>query len=362
MNRRPREKPRFGQRAIIPVGCLLLLLMAALPPKGSDTAIPQIGPQADPAREAPEQVVIATGQPGGTAFAVGGTLCAAVNEGKASGNLRCGVVASSGSIENLDMLRSGEVDLAIIRSDWLHHAYHGTDLFAVDGPADDLRQLMTLYPMPLTIMVQEGGRRSRSIEELADLPGQRINIGPVGSSERAGIEILMAELGWDQADFALVGGFGLADQGDALCNDEIDALLMMTAHPSGLVAEIAAQCDVRFIAGRSETAAGLQPGHPYYSPAAIPAPIYPDSAATQPVPSIGVTAVLVGRSDLAADIVGNLLRTLRTGTDRLAQSHPALTGLDQSAFTARGGSAPLHQATEISPGEISSGLERTTEN
>jgi len=131
---RPVRRPRLHQRHLIALGCLMLLLLAALLPTGRDSAAPEplaIGPS-----PAEIRLILSSGPVGSTAFAVGGALCAAVNRDSERTNLRCSVSTSDGPIDNLDHLRRGDADLANVRSDWLHHAYHGTDIFTVDGAAD----------------------------------------------------------------------------------------------------------------------------------------------------------------------------------------------------------------------------------
>ena len=61
--------------------------------------------------------------------------------------LHCTVQSTSGSIANLAALAKGEVQLALMQSDVLYHAVHGTGLRG-PGPDDQLRSLLRLTGVP----------------------------------------------------------------------------------------------------------------------------------------------------------------------------------------------------------------------
>jgi len=201
--------------------------------------------------------------------------------------------------------------------------------------------------MPLTIIARQQERQSRTIDELSDLPGKRVNLGPAGSSERAGIEIFLAELGWDQTDFALVGALPPTAQAAALCDGEVDALVLMTAHPSRLVAEIAEQCPIRLIGGQDDTIAAVRAGHPYYAAATIPAPLY--RLGDGSVASLGVSAVLIARADLQAAAAQGVFSAIEAQDTMLRQAHPVLADWHALSNPMEAASAPPHQALRAQP-------------
>jgi len=75
-------------------------------------------------------VVIGTGAVTGVYYPAGGAICRLVNKDRARVGMRCAVESTPGSIYNIDALKAGEVELALVQSDWQEHAYNGTGAFA----------------------------------------------------------------------------------------------------------------------------------------------------------------------------------------------------------------------------------------
>ena len=75
---------------------------------------------------------------------------------KSDPTMPCKLQASSGSIENLRQLKTGEVPYALVQSDWLYQASQGTGPFAAQ-PQPELRALFATHAEPFTIVVRADG-------------------------------------------------------------------------------------------------------------------------------------------------------------------------------------------------------------
>ena len=64
-----------------------------------------------------------------------------------------------------------------------------------------------LFPEPFTVVA----RPDAGIAALADLEGKRVNFGPSGSGGRATMDVVMAAMGWTDADFAYVSDLPMPD-------------------------------------------------------------------------------------------------------------------------------------------------------
>ena len=104
---------------------LLLALMLAAPAAAQELRLFTVG----------------AGEVGGGYYAAANAICDRVNR-KEVGRLRCSPEATSGSLYNLAALRNGQLDFALVQSDWQRAAYEGTDAFATAGPMTDLRSVM----------------------------------------------------------------------------------------------------------------------------------------------------------------------------------------------------------------------------
>ena len=98
---------------------------------------------------------------------------------KSDPTMPCKLQASSGSIENLRQLKTGEVPYALVQSDWLYQASQGTGPFAAQ-PQPELRALFATHAEPFTIVVRADG----DITTLAQLKLAPIDMGLKHSGTR----------------------------------------------------------------------------------------------------------------------------------------------------------------------------------
>ena len=98
---------------------------------------------------------------------------------KSDPTMPCKLQASSGSIENLRQLKTGEVPYALVQSDWLYQASQGTGPF-VAQPQPELRALFATHAEPFTIVVRADG----DITTLEQLKLAPIDMGLKSSGTR----------------------------------------------------------------------------------------------------------------------------------------------------------------------------------
>ncbi len=309
--------PRSQVRSLIrPLCCSLLLLVLS-------------GPLAS-AAERP--LVVGTAPVSGTFYPAGGALCREINKA-ADDRLACLVAATGGSEENLKRLRDGELDLAVIQSDWAYHAA-GRGING-DPPFAGLRSLFSLQPLVMTLVAgPESG-----VKTLDDLQGKSVSIGPAGSGLAAGARLVLEGLGFAPGSLELVE-MPVDRQIPALCNAEIDAFLIPVAHPNGAVGSAVDLCAATFIPISGEAAERLIKAFPYYGAASIPAGLYlyNDDA----VDSIGLVANVVADQSLDADLVYQIVKAVFDNLDDLREQHPVLENLRENEMTGPGLPAPLH--------------------
>ncbi len=296
--------------------------LALLPCAG--TAVAEVSPP----------LLIGTGPVVGIYFPAGGAICNMMN--RAAGAPVCAVVSSEGSLANLEALRTGVIDLAIVQSDWQYHAMKAEGTEGADARFEGLRAVFSLHGEPITIVV----RPDAAIATVEDLRGKRVNLGLPGSPGRITAEALMAAMGWSLKDLASVGELAPEHQPSALCNNAIDAYILPTAHPSGAVAEATQTCGARLIPIVGAPAERLVADNPFYAFTTIPGGTYGGNP--DPVASFGVKATVVTRTDLDADLIYRLVKAVFDDFPSFAAQHPAFAGLDPKAMAHDGNTAPLH--------------------
>lgn len=85
----------------------------------------------------------------------------------------------------LNSVRNGAIEIGIVQSDWIHHAYQGSGpVKFIDEKFTNLRTLFVLHGEPFTVVARQDAR----ITKLDDLAGKRVNIGQPGSRQRVVME------------------------------------------------------------------------------------------------------------------------------------------------------------------------------
>ncbi len=280
---------------------------------------------------------LGSGDVTGGYYAAANAICNVINRAD-RGKLRCSPEPTAGSIYNLGALRDGQIDFAMVQSDWQGQAFTGTGPYAEIGPMTELRSVMSLYPETLTVLA----RADAGISRVIDLIGKRVDIGHPASGRRATIDRLMSDLDLQQKDFALVAELPAGNALDALCEGTIDATMLIVGHPNAGVARTLADCDTVLIPVAGPKIDAVVAANPDFELAVIPAGTYPGM--TTRIPSFAVIATVVTLEDEDPDLVSAFVSRTLEALPVLAQRAPVLAGLDASEMQSRGLTAPLHPA------------------
>ncbi len=261
--------------------------------------------------------MIGTGPAAGTYFPVGGAICSVFNQARGGQGPRCLVEATAGSQDNLLRLTRGEIDFALVQSDWQYLASHGGQVGELDK-ADNLRAVFSLQAHAITIVANP----SAGITALDDLKGRRVNLGPSGSGTRAAAEAFVAALAWSRADLGEILELPPADLAAALCEGRIDAFILPVNHPDGIVAAATALCSARLLEVPARVIDRISREWPFYAPARVPPGIY--RGQDQAVRSYGVRATLVTMAKVSEDTVFALTDAVFSNLAALKGQHPVL--------------------------------------
>ena len=281
-------------------------------------------------------ITIGTGGVTGVYYPTGGAICRLVNKGRKEHGIRCSVESTGGSVYNINTIRAGELDMGVAQSDWQYHAYHGSSKFEDAGAWPNLRAVFSVHPEPFTVVA----RADSGIRTFTDLKGKRVNIGNPGSGQRGTMEVLMGALGWTTDDFSLASELKSAEQSKALCDNKIDAMVFTVGHPSGSIKEATTTCDSVIVEVSGPAVDQLVADNDFYRTATIPGGMYRGSDGD--VKTFGVGATFVSSSDVSADVVYQVVKSVFENFDSFRKLHPAFANLDKNEMANDGLSAPLH--------------------
>ncbi|WP_303817286.1 TAXI family TRAP transporter solute-binding subunit [Actinobacillus minor] len=279
-------------------------------------------------------ITLGTGSETGLYYVTGNAICQLVNR---TDNLPdCKALASEASVDNLNAIANGQIELGIVQSDWQYNAYNGVGSFA-DKKNDKLRAVFSIYPEPFTIIARD----DTNIKTFEDLKGKRFNIGLDGSGTQATANVLLNAKGWTAADFKVLDKLPPAEMVKALCNNGLDAASYNVGHPNTALKEATESCDLHLVPITGEVVDKLIQAHSYYAKATIPAKTY--NGTDQAVDSFGVYATLVTSADVSEERVYDVVKSVFDNFERFKKSHPAFANLKESEMIKNALSAPLHE-------------------
>lgn len=295
---------------------------------------------AQPARAEEQFFTIGTAGVTGVYYPAGGAICRLVTRGRKDHGIRCTVESTGGSIYNLNAIRQGEMDMGVAQSDWQYHAYNGTALFERVGPDKSLRSVFALHSEPFTVLA----RKDSGIKTFDDIKGKRVNIGNPGSGMRATMEIMMQQKGWTPKDFKRVFEMKASEQGQALCDGNIDVMIYAAGHPNGAIQEVTSACDAVLVSVEGPDVDALVEKYPFYTYATVPGGMYvgnPDDVKT-----FGVKATFVTNEKVDEEMIYQVVKAVFDNFDAFKTLHPVFSTLEPALMVKDGNTAPLHKGAE----------------
>ncbi|WED75618.1 TAXI family TRAP transporter solute-binding subunit [Aeromonas allosaccharophila] len=289
-----------------------------------------------------QALTIGTGPLNGVYYPTGGAICRVLNAAHALHGDSCTVQSTRGSMANLKALGKGEVQLALVQSDVLHHALHGTGPFSGQGANNELRSLFRLYQESLTLLAAPDS----GITTLADIEGKRVYPGNSGAGEQITSQALMAAMGWQPGQFVAYQLKSNNEPLEGLCDGSLDAAFVVAGHPSLAVGDLISRCKVRLIPIEGEQIDTLLKQHPYYQRSRIAANLYPGQTAS--INNIGMSAELVALASLPDPIVRTVRDTLLARIKQFSRLHPALSKVTPEQLQAQT-ELPLHAGMSDQP-------------
>jgi uncharacterized protein len=282
---------------------------------------------------APEFLSLGTAGTGGIYYPLGGALASRLSIADPARQYTAEV--SGGSVENINRLAAGQMDLAFVLAVTAYQAQAGAGDWKT--PVPGLRALAPLYPNLTHVLVPRGS----TAESIADFRGQRVSVGPPGSgTEQMSRHLLLAHgLSYEDIDPQYLS---FNESASALKDGAIDAAILSVGYPAAAVLEATTTGGVRVLGVDPAVIASMRDEHPYYSVGEIPAGAYP--GVEEAIPTAAVMNWVVGMESLDDEVVTILLNILADDRVSLEQVHEMAKQID----LARLSDPPirLHPATE----------------
>lgn len=280
---------------------------------------------------------VGSGDLEGGYFAAARAICEVVNRAERR-QLRCSPESTPGSLYNLNALDKGQLDFAIVQSDWQKHAFKGTSVFESRGPMTQLRSVMSLYPEPFSLLT----RRKSGVESFRDLIGKRVDIGRPSSGRQATMRAVMGSFGIQISDFQFVTELASSDALIELCAGRIDATALIVGHPNTAITRAIDECDAALVSLGGNEIERLISENDEYSRISLPGPT--NATGGGEVVTFAVRATVLTLSSTDDEIVDAFVRHTLANLSTLRRRAPILSTLESGAMHTTGLSAPLHPA------------------
>ena len=235
------------------------------------------------------------------------------------------------SVENVNLLTQGKVDMVLALSDVVTDAVEGKNNF--DKPITNIQQLAVLYPNVVQIVTT----KKSGIKNIEDLKGKRIAVGDQGSGTEVNARTLLEGFGITYDDVT-VDYLGFSEAADGMKAGKIEAAFFSSGLPNSSLMELEQGLDLQLVTIDQNKLKEIIQSKPYFKTFEIPAGTYGNETA---VPTAAIMNALLVSSDLSEADGYKLTKALFENLDGLKTAHQAAN--DISLETARDGMvAPIH--------------------
>jgi len=256
---------------------------------------------------------IGTGPTGEIRFPIGGLIANALSNPPGSRECdkggSCGVpglvaVAKStgGSAANVEALKAGRLDAALVHADIAFWASHGVGLYK-GNPAPNLRAIAMLYPESLHLVA----RKDAGITTVKDLKGKRVSFGEAGSATAMHGKVVLGAYGLTEKQVKL-SPMKPQSAAEALAAGKLDAMLVVDGQPLPAVADLARTLPITLIpidGGESER---IRAQHPFLTAGEIAGGAYEGVPA--PVKTLEVGVALMAPAQASDELIYGITRAL----------------------------------------------------
>lgn len=254
---------------------------------------------------------IATGGTAGTYYPIGGAMAEILN--KDIKGMNASAQSTGATVANINMLKDGSVDLAIVQNDITYYAVNGTEMFQ-DKKVDNIRGIATLYPETCQFVTLD----SSGIKSIKDLKGKKVAVGAAGSGAEANARQILEAYGITYNDIE-VQYLSFAEGASALKDGNVDVAFLTAGYPTASVQDISSQNKIRLLPVDSDKAEALIAKYPFYTKTTIPAGTY--AGFNEEVQTISVMAMLVATDKVDDKLGYEIAKAIFSNLDRLQAAH-----------------------------------------
>jgi len=277
-----------------------------------------------------ENIRMATGGTTGTYYAYGTALAQILTE---KTKVPITVQSSGASKANIQLMASGEIEMAMVQNDVMDYAWKGTDLFTGER-TQDFNAMAALYAEVCQVVANP----SSGIRTIADLKGKNVSVGDAGSGTEFNSRQILEAYGISFNDINKQN-LGFGPSADALRDNKIDAFFCVAGAPTPAIVDLAMNRDILVLEVDDAHAAQLARSYPFYTQYPIPAGSY--RGQTGPIKCVAVKATFIVSPKVSETTVYLLTKALFENKAQITTAHAKGAELSTS-YAVEGVSTPFH--------------------
>ncbi len=285
---------------------------------------------------AAEQLTMGTGGTAGTYYPLGGAISQIISD-NSEGKVNITAQATGASVENINLLDLGDVDLILVQNDLTHYAVHGEEAFK-GRQIDSIKVIARLYPETIHMVAS----KESGIKDVSEFKGKNISVGAPGSGNEANARQIFDIYGLTYDDLK-PHFISYAETTDHFKDRLVDAFIYTTGVPNPSIQDISTLQDIIFVPIEGEMRDKLIAKYPFFAKDTLPADSY--RGMEGPVETVAVQCILAARADLSEDTVYTITKAMFSNLEAIGNAHAKGKSIKitEALF---GISTPLHPGAE----------------
>jgi TRAP transporter TAXI family solute receptor len=264
---------------------------------------------------------MATGSRSGVYYPIGEALDKILKTAYADAGIK--VIETAGSIENIQLLQDGKVDLALVQNDIAYYAAQGEAMFE-GKKITGLAGIATLFPEVVQIIV----RKETNITNLQELAGHKIAVGSKNSGTFYNArQILTIANVWSEIDHQYIGA---TDAMRELQAGNIDGFIFTSGLPNPSIIELAKKVEISLLPIDPDLVQKLVNEYSFYFPSTIAENQYPGQ--TDAISAVEINAILITTTALPENDQYLITKALFGSPNDLGKSHPRLNKMTKNSL------------------------------
>ena len=256
----------------------------------------------------PSSLTVGTASQGGTYFIYGTGLASLVSE---SLGVNASAEVTGGPVQNATLVETGDHQIGLVTMGPAYEAWTGQSELAPGVEHKNLRALFPMYQTPFQVVALQ----SSGINDVADLDGKRVSVGPAGGTSATYWPRFFEIVGVSpQVSYA-----GASDATGQVKDGLIDAFAFSAGLPISAFAQIAAENPVNIFSFTEEQQATILAERPELAAFEIPGGTYqgfPDAQQT-----VALWNFAVAHAEMPESLAYEITKLVMENNDRMMQVH-----------------------------------------